>query len=340
MTRRSGFTLVELLVVIAIIGMLVGLLLPAVQQAREAARTMQCSNNLKNLTLACLNHESSNRNYPSGGWTSSYVGDPDRGFGKGQPGSWAFSILPGLEQGALFQMGANGNTTTLSKKTTSDCLTTALPVFICPSRRTAKTYEATTASYSNSNCSSNQLAKSDYAANFGSTAMKNAATNLSYTTSVSKITAPTAPTGVIFDASTINNGSVRDGTTNTYMLGEKFVYSDKYELAYDGDYLSLYAGINGSKDNSNFRSAGYDLTINKNNGTPTISGTVYAPMQDRASDSTNVTNACYGFGSAHSGSFGMAMCDGSAQRVSYSIDQAVHACLSARNDQCAATLPQ
>ena len=65
--RRRGFTLVELLVVIAIIGILVGLLLPAVQAAREAARRMQCTNNLKNFGLAFHNFHDANKKFPLGG---------------------------------------------------------------------------------------------------------------------------------------------------------------------------------------------------------------------------------------------------------------------------------
>lgn len=141
---RKGFTLVELLVVIAIIGMLVELLPPAVQQAREAARVLQCNNHLRQMGLAALNHESSIRTFPSGGWHWRMVGDADWGLEKNQPGGWGFSLLPFLEQNALFQLGSNGDSTNTPSQTKKDaarqCNETPLPFFICPSRRSAKLY--------------------------------------------------------------------------------------------------------------------------------------------------------------------------------------------------------
>src|SRR5687767_8536224 len=95
---RSGFTLVELLVVIAIIGILVALLLPAVQSAREAARRMQCGNNLKQLGLALLNYEAGQRVFPFG--CGGAVGHQRYA----QTGTWAAFILPQLEQQALYDL--------------------------------------------------------------------------------------------------------------------------------------------------------------------------------------------------------------------------------------------
>ena len=109
-TRRLGFTLVELLVVIAIIGILIGMLLPAVQQVREAARRTTCLNNTKQLSLACLNHESTHSRFPTGinfrgsglSRTSSPVAPIPGDANEAQNIGWGMFILPYIEQENLY----------------------------------------------------------------------------------------------------------------------------------------------------------------------------------------------------------------------------------------------
>ncbi len=122
-----GFTLVELLVVIAIIGVLIALLLPAVQQAREAARRMSCSNNLKQIGVALHNYHDTHSQFPLGAWRS--AGATSSPFGT----SWWGGLLPFIEQAALYDQinfeadrpGWSGNTSVL--------VGTSADVMVCPS---------------------------------------------------------------------------------------------------------------------------------------------------------------------------------------------------------------
>jgi prepilin-type N-terminal cleavage/methylation domain-containing protein len=138
--RSSAFTLVELLVVIAIIGVLVALLLPAIQAAREAARRTQCSNNVKQIMMSMQNHVSAKNVFPSGGvapWPKleNYLSDSKPGVTSPPPSgsplgpdkqglSWAFQILPFLEGG-----------NTYNYKREADLQKSAISMYNCPSRR-------------------------------------------------------------------------------------------------------------------------------------------------------------------------------------------------------------
>jgi prepilin-type N-terminal cleavage/methylation domain-containing protein len=147
-TKRPGFTLVELLVVIAIIGILVGLLLPAVQSAREAARRMQCSSNIRQLALASLNFESSNRKLP-------YA----RKYDIWDSYTWSALILPYIEQKTVqdgfYTLNLTGFTTAypgangpigddIRLRTARQ---TRIPIYLCPSDMRQPENELSTAAY-------------------------------------------------------------------------------------------------------------------------------------------------------------------------------------------------
>jgi prepilin-type N-terminal cleavage/methylation domain-containing protein len=134
--RSRAFTLVELLVVIAIIGVLVALLLPAVQAAREAARRSQCMNNLKQIGLGCLNFQSTNKAFPTAGGVveqfikAAELSKPLYGF---ETASWMYQILPFIEQQAIYN-GRRGDGGANAGFIKTGLISKPVAAFNCPSR--------------------------------------------------------------------------------------------------------------------------------------------------------------------------------------------------------------
>ena len=312
--RKKAFTLVELLVVITIIGILISLLLPAVQSAREAARRMQCSNNLKQIGLAWLNHESALGHLPSGGWGWRWIGDPDRGFDQKQPGGWIYNILPYLEQTALRQLGMGLGTT---EKATALTTLAATPIaaFNCPTRRPPKAYPIRS-SYTYTTYGIGSIvqaeAHTDYAGNEGDVLYDNGEGPADLATGdSSSYTWPAANikfTGVVFARSKVKLAEIRDGTSSTYLAGEKYLTTDAYEI-----------GASGCDDESMYQGNDWGITR-----TTIID---YPPRQDTPS-----ADIWYSFGSAHASGFNMAFCDGSVHSISYNINIEVNRCLGNRAD--------
>jgi prepilin-type N-terminal cleavage/methylation domain-containing protein len=369
---RRAFTLVELLVVIAIIGVLVALLLPAIQAAREAARRAQCQNNLKQMGVAVQNHIDSLGVFPTGG--DGYFPVVAHSVTNGRPHgpnrmgmSWSYQILPYLEQNAL-----HGITTEAQLKTNP------VPLYVCPSRRgvivkntidligttvvlsdyaaaTPCTYQCplaptelrytplpwgtmTTAMYKGGGTTANNFHYFCGAARSGQAGVP----PNNYVSDGLVVRTPwrsspalrgTANEYPTGVSKAVEPGQAPDGLSNTLLISEKFVRADLY----DG---GTYSDDRGWTD-------GWDPD--------TIRSTCYQPMSDsdQICSQTVGRNFCgplgpglagdydtWQFGSAHTSGINAVFGDGSVHYIRFEVDVVLFNNLGARNDDQTVDLGQ
>jgi prepilin-type processing-associated H-X9-DG protein len=321
------------LVVIAIIGILVALLLPAIQSAREAARRTQCKNHLKQLALACLNHELTHRHLPTSGWGWRWQGDSNKGFGVKQPGGWSFNILPYMEESSVRDLvqGLDSSTPTEYEAKMLQIVQTPIPVFNCPSRREPRLYlfdvedkpvkQWLAENLRSCRSGSCQVARTDYAGNGGSIYLEVDAGNVGpadlgdAATFTNWITE--RQNGVTYQRSRVKLAQITDGTSKTALIGEKYLSPQDYDTGKsDLDDQNIFVG----HDVDNIRYTGHRLAAGGVR-------TAILPAQDSNEQVGSVVVADGigpAFGSAHSGSMNMAFCDGSVQSIEYGIDPGVY----------------
>lgn len=339
MRKRFAFTLVELLVVIAIIGILVALLLPAVQFARESARRMQCGNNLKQMATAVHEHHDTLRILPHGGnhWHCAPMYDPDGKVLVGER-QWAgafFQILPYLDQ-APVHLG-NNKSTPLDRSI--QAVSTAIPTYYCPTRRQPKPSRAYAAGYGpegwngtsnwrfgttgvsyphgqtdycygyvnpNSGSDSAGIDPAVYPQYFVPTGNNFLQRSGAVIRIILENNPTTVPPKIRFGA--IGMEGLVDGTSNVILFGEKRL-----------SLQNLFA--NPGNDNEGY-SAGWDQDVLAN-GTK-------KPLPDLKVGS--LPSQDVRFGSSHPGGLNMVLADSSVKFVSYTVDQLAMHRMTYRND--------
>lgn len=316
--RRIGFTLVELLVVIAIIGILIALLLPAVQAARESARRTQCTNNLHQIAIALHTYEDSRGTLPPSKYNRLTGG-----------ATWAVLILPYLEQSTayeLWDLSKQYATTNVATEQTDAARQTRINAFFCPSRRDLNqltTQVAGQGGAAGSGGMGNPLnfkpgQVSDYAGNVGTYARPGSTAAVWFNANA---------TGTIIAGATISSNtaepvkpqvslsSILDGTSNTFLVGEKHVpfvglYTVNYGDAsvYNGYWVPFRCRLAGLED---------PLALGPN---------------DVATSARGDSQWARKFGSWHPGVCGFAFCDGSVRYIRNSTGGTMLERASSRSD--------
>jgi prepilin-type N-terminal cleavage/methylation domain-containing protein/prepilin-type processing-associated H-X9-DG protein len=334
--NKNGFTLVELLVVIAIIGILVALLLPAIQAAREAARRTQCLNHLKQISLAAHNYHDSRKSFPLGM-------DMMPGLNLTRA-TFFIRLLPHIEQGNLYdQWNFTSPTTNVTSNTSTSRAATQIPVFLCPSDQLKENpfqlpggpqaFPSQTAA----GAAAGWYSGTSYAGNYGEG---------SYFTKFSQF--PIRPNGAFFltgaDAQLSPSGgqihvlvddhrnlppasfkSITDGSSTTLMLGEKFHSDEFFDSWTSGNsglkmhQVSAWAWVGGMKG------AAHVFCSSKEPLNSSVRLFISSPNNIAAQD--HRFNA---WGSGHPGGVNFAMCDGSVAFITDDIDQVTLGRLSTR----------
>ena len=288
-SKRCGFTLVELLVVIAIIGILVGLLLPAVQAAREAARRMQCSNNLKQLGLALHNYHDAHKRFPfgSGGTTPP----------SGSPGYSAVSLmLPYIEQAPLHNMIDFGRP--LTDPVNAPARLQVVPAFLCPSDKP--------------NPQPQTGGAINYMGNKGS---------LHWWSDPSQ-------TGIFLHSKALRMADITDGTSNTAAFSERLLTDGNNGVIDLRSDVFLGTGNPNTPDETIQMCNATDASNLANQfplfmGAPWINGQhtyMHVDVPNRRSCGFYPFKATMPASSYHTGGVNMTLCDGSVRFVSQSVD--------------------
>jgi prepilin-type N-terminal cleavage/methylation domain-containing protein len=342
--KSRGFTLVELLVVIAIIGILIALLLPAIQAAREAGRRLSCSNNMKEIGTAAQNHLAVNRRFPTDGWSCYWIGVPERGTGRSQPGGWIFNLLPYMEEKQIWMM-QYGQSSSARRGIAKQMMQTPVSIMNCPSRRASVLFPMTdTRSFfigdnglkSDTLLPGEGVARSDYAGNGGDNLAPPGAHGFGADAPASYKEVATTDvfesysscTGIIYCGSVIRQQDVLDGTAHTLLAGEKYINRRWYLTGEDpADNEPMYIG-----DNEDLRR--YTGTEAENASIDPVIN--FIPRRDRSDpgDPSGPFNQHVrrSFGSNHPSSLNCLMCDSSVHSITYSVDGAAWSRLGNRKD--------
>ncbi len=305
----SGFTLVEMLVVIVIIGIMMGILLPAVQSAREQARRTQCMNNLKQMALACHLHMSAWGYFPLGGcWGGSAAtftnGVPDIGIN--QQCGWMYQILPYMGQIPLWSKPSSYDTRRVA---------TAVPQYNCPSLKGARIMWDTNPS------TPVWCAMSDYASNAGTRLDGGDGVGTignGYDCPIPRQPCPPSPQNFGFTIP-CTSGMIPKGLATTLLLGEKCLNLDKLLVPQADDDNGWYTGM----DTDDARWGTLQPIPDYHDATE------YAQMGFYSMDTYMVWRCS--FGSAHSGGANYAFCDGSVRPITYNISLQTFEYLSTRD---------